>query len=95
MRVEIGNLLGQTLAVRAPPFSLTALNLTVCTVTGADLVHLEAFPELRRLKLGYFRHRITDQGLVHLSGLHNLTHLDVSGLAVTDDGLRHGTWQQL
>ncbi len=53
-----------------------------------DLVVLAGLPDLRMLSLGN-RQRITDKGLIHISGLRQLRELALNGTAVTGSGLRH------
>lgn len=55
-------------------------------VRDDDLVLLRAFPDVQRLMLGGTA--ITDAGLKHAAGLHELTTLGLIGTKVTDAGMK-------
>ncbi|HET6884344.1 MAG TPA: M56 family metallopeptidase [Pirellulales bacterium] len=61
-------------------------DLRRATLTDRVIAALEAFPELERLELG--KSAITDDQFAKLP-LRNLRHLDLSGTAVSDQGVSH------
>jgi len=56
-------------------------------ITDADLVHLEAMPELETLEIA--GGKITDAGLVHLRRLIGLKRLYLRDLPISDAALEH------
>lgn len=69
---------------------LRRLGLIDTSVTDASLAHLTELKALKEFALCSSlasAKRVTDVGMVHLSGLTNLTFLNLHGTAVTDAGL--------
>ena len=56
------------------------------SITDADLVHLELFPQLDTLDVT--DRQVTDAGLAHLAGLTNLQRLSLDVAKITDAGLQ-------
>ena len=75
-----------TVDEKSPGKPVVGVRLSDANVTDADLEHIEALTNLRRLDL--FRTKVTDVGLEHLTGLTQLQTLDLSGDHVTDAGLK-------
>jgi len=79
--------------------TVTAVSFRDTRATDADLPHLKALPNLRRLDLhshsedyaGFNQVQVTNAGLVHLNGLTKLEELTILGTNVTDAGLAHLT----
>lgn len=73
--------------------NLRALDLEVCNhVTDAACATIGTIKQLRSLNLkktGFEKARISNAGLLKLSGLKALESLNLSGNAVTNDGLQH------
>lgn len=65
---------------------LVKIDLSSSRASDADLAALGNATHLERL---YLNSAITDQGLVHLAGLTNLSKLDLQKTQVTDAGLEH------
>jgi hypothetical protein len=81
---------------KLPGNPVVEVDLSGKQTTDADLAHLKAFPELRKLDLkGNFdreseRNHLTDAGLKHLRDLHKLEHLNVAGHPdITDASIEH------
>ena len=56
--------------------------------TNEDLAAVERFSKLRQLSLTD-RKKISDEGLQHVAGMHNLEVLALQGTSVKGEGLRH------
>ncbi|MBI4928815.1 MAG: hypothetical protein HY835_13685 [Anaerolineae bacterium] len=67
--------------------SLTGLNLSSCSLTDTDLVHLTAIPKLAHLDLSYCN-RLTDASFKHIRQLSRLRFLDLQGcIKITNGGI--------
>jgi hypothetical protein len=79
----------------APGNPVVKVSLRCAASKDADLVHLQAFPELRELNCeGCCKRdetrRLTDAGLKHLEGLSRLEYLNLEWhRGITDAGLEH------
>ncbi len=73
------------LKILHPITTLESLDLGYTKLSDEDLKHVP--PHIEQLFLDHTQ--VTDQGLVHLKRLENLTHLVLDGTNITDEGLRH------
>jgi hypothetical protein len=72
---------------KAPGSPVVEVDLNCCSLTDADLVHLQSFRQLERL--GLVGCGIKGEGLVHLQGLTNLRNLDLDSTKVSHAGLAY------